>query len=64
VTSHISLEASTVVGNEWTEAEIYVTRTGEPDQELHLTPAEMEALYRRLRLFYEQGIWSMGTVSE
>lgn len=63
MTSQVSLEASEVVGNDWTEACASVSNEA-GDQELFMSPSEMEALYRRLKLYYEQGVWSMGTVSE
>ncbi len=65
--SCVSLEASEVSGNDWTEAMASIDREGETDPELCaqillMTPAEMKALYERLNLYYEQGIWSTGTV--
>lgn len=61
--SRVSLEATGVVGKEWTEA--LATLSNEAgDQEMYMTPSEMEALYRRLKMYYEQGIWSTGTVHE
>jgi hypothetical protein len=51
------------------EACISVERTELPpdpewlaSQDLFLSPEEMQALYHRMRLYYEQGIWSTGTV--
>lgn len=67
--TRVSLEATELneAGDDWTEAGAFFDRDDEPDPELReqlimMTPAEMRALYERLTLYYEQGIWSSGTV--
>ena len=66
--SVVSLEASKIGENDVvTEIMIVVERTDEPDLELQeqmllLTPNELKKLFEEMRLHYEQGIWSMGTV--
>ena len=58
MTSHVSLEPTGIIGNEWTEA--CATVNGDSGyQELYLTPSEMQSLYRQLKMYYEQGIWSI-----
>ena len=64
MSSHLSLEATEVVGNEWTEACVTLTSDDGTEQDLFLNPMEMQTLYARLKLFYEQGVWSMGTVHD
>lgn len=62
MTSRVSLEVTEVVGKEWTEA--LATLSNEAgDQEMYMTPAEMSALYARLKLYYEQGTWGTSTVT-
>ncbi len=49
------------------EVWICVERYGECDEDatdrnLFLSPEEMQFLYHRMRLYYEDGIWTTGTV--
>lgn len=49
------------------EAWISVERLGDcdddaTDRDLFLSPEEMQFLYHRMRLYYEDGIWTTGTV--
>jgi len=60
--NHLALQATEVVGKEWTEACVTLTGDDGTEQELFLNPMEMQTLYVRLKLYYEQGIWSMGAV--
>lgn len=60
--SRVSLEATEVVGKEWTEA-IATLSDDEGDQEIYMTPAQMSALYAVLKMYYEQGVWSTNTVT-
>lgn len=72
--SRISLEAAEVTevaGSvrlaRWTEAMICVEREDEPEQDMKyqqllLTAAEMAALYSRMKMYYDQGTWSTGSV--
>lgn len=62
--SHLALQTTEVIGSEWTEACATLINGDGEEQELFMTPAEMAALYKRLKLYYEQGIWSMGTVND
>jgi hypothetical protein len=53
--------------NTVTEASISVEREDEKDPDLayqviFLTPAELRAVYDRLRVYFDQGIWSSGSV--
>lgn len=34
----------------------------EPYQDLYLSPDELQYLYHRMRMYFEQGTWSVGTV--
>lgn len=67
--TRVSLEATELnaAEDDWTEAGVFIERDNEPDPELAsqllmMTPAEMRFLYERMKLYYEQGIWSEGTV--
>jgi hypothetical protein len=70
--SHITLECSEMneAQDGWVEATVCIQRGDEESdlelryQDLILKPAEMAALYQHLKLYYDQGIWSMGTVPE
>jgi hypothetical protein len=69
VKSRISLEPCELNADETevTEIMISIEREDEPepdlrDQVLLMTPKEMDALYARMKLYYEQGIWSTGSV--
>lgn len=35
----------------------------EEEQVLLLSPDELQALYHRMRMYFEQGAWSVGTVN-
>lgn len=67
--SRISVEATELDEDEqdWTEAGIFIEREGEPDEDLRsqqllATRAELAAIYARLKMYFEQGIWSIGSV--
>jgi hypothetical protein len=67
--SRISLEPSELnaAEDDWTEATLTIEREDEPDedfryQDITMTKAEMAAVYERMKLKYEQGIWCMGTI--
>lgn len=69
--SRVSLEAVELTPDEmsWTEAGAFIDRIGEEDPELAeqvllMTPEEMRELYERLKLYYDQGIWSFNTVRD
>lgn len=63
VKSSLSLEATQVTGHEWTEACASLSNE-DGEQELYMTPMEMQTLYARLKLYYEQGVWSFGEVPD
>jgi hypothetical protein len=70
MSSILSLECTELnhAEDDWTEAGIFIERGPEEsdpemrDQVLLMTPSEMAALYQRMKLYYEQGIWSTGVV--
>lgn len=35
---------------------------GEKSQDLFLSPDELQSLYHRMRVYFEQGTWTIGTV--
>jgi hypothetical protein len=64
--SEVSIEASEFSdgGDGWVEACASIIRDDEPDPELRnqillMKPNEMEALYHGLRVYYEQGVWTI-----
>ena len=61
MSSRVALQATEVTGNEWTEACLTLSNN-DGDQEMWMDPMEMQAVYARLKMYYEQGIWSMGAV--
>lgn len=63
MSASLSLEVSQVIGHEWTQA-CATLSNDDGEQELYMSPMEMQTLYARLKLYYEQGIWSMGAVHD
>jgi hypothetical protein len=64
--SEVSVEVSefSESGDGWVEACASIIRDDEPDEELRnqillMKPNEMEALYQNLKVYYEQGMWTI-----
>lgn len=66
-TSRISLEPSVLnkIEDDWVEATLTIERSDDAKlsfQDIIMTKAEMANVYEKMKLKYEQGIWSTGTV--